>query len=272
MKTHIIKFFHKNPVIIDMYPAVLGKYHTMDWIKKEQELRKGWTEKQNQFKSSVLRCPGIFEMYNRGFFIQMPYDINFTVKKGDDDVYYEHPTMDGILGSYKEEESYGPISMSYEVTFHKKTDDFLIDFPFREGTIPYICNIKTGFSFISEVPLLFLPIPYSEQNEWESSMGILETNKNIEVNPQIYLNNYHGEDEKTWNIKAGDHIMFIVPLTNDKWVLESELSLKDRIWLEAYRIVQSGSNVVCPREDARYNSILPRMKKTLNEAFKRLWN
>ena len=256
---------------MDMYPAVLGKYHTMDWIKKEQELRKEWSPEQNDFKSSVLRCPGIFEMYNRGFFIQMPYDIVFTVKKGEDDVYYDHPTMDGILGSYRDDEEYGPIKQSYEVTFHKKTDDFLIDFPFREGTIPYICNIKTGFRFISKVPLLFLPVPYSEQSEWESSMGILETNKNIEVNPQVYLNNYHGEDEKTWSIKAGDKIMFVIPLTNDNWVLENKLSMKDKIWLESYRIIQSRSNVVCPHVNARYNSIFPRMKKKLNEAFKKLW-
>ena len=271
MKTHIIKFWHHNEAIVEMYPPVLGNGVTMDWVQKERDLRNAFDTGKYRL-STVLKCPGIFELYNRGFFIQMPYDISFIYNNADKEVYYEHPKMEGFLGEGAEK--YYPKIKSFQTSFHIKQDDFLVGFPFREDQLKYICNIKTGFRLLSPVPLLMMSIPYDDQNEWESSNGVLETNKNIEVNPQIYLNNYHGEDEKRWNIQAGDNVMFCIPLTHEKWIIENELSIKEKMWIEAYRITMMRSNVLCPFDEvnARYSQVLPRMKKKLNDFFHKLWD
>ena len=255
-----------------MYPAIMGSTYTMDWIKKERDMRDTFDKEKYDSHSTVLRCPGIFELYNRGFFIQQPYDVDFTYNLNENEIQYLHPEMERILGSGANE--YYPEVKSFDLTFHTKKDDFLVDFPLRKDQLPYICNIKTGFRVLSPVPLLMMPIPYDDQDEWTASMGVLETNKNIEVNPQLYLNNYDGEDEKTWNIKSGQNIMFCVPLTDDKWVVENQLSLKDKIFLEVYRLVQTRANI-CPRNSNlghRYSTIVPRMKKKLNDCWKTLWD
>ena len=276
MKKHIIKFWHQNPAVSHMYPAVLGNGLSMDWVQKEREIRNTFDKEKYDYDSTVMKCPGIFELYSRGFFVQQPYDVNFTYNRNENEIQYLHPDLEDFLGDPK---NWNPTGLSGNLTFHTKRDDFLAEFPFRKDQLPYICNIKTGFRLLSPVPILFLPVPYDDQQDWSSSMGVLETSKNIEVNAQIYLNKYNGEDEKTWSVKAGDNIQFCVPLTDEKWEIQNELSIKEKMWLQAYSIVQNQTNIICPEYPEkygnsmrRYSKILPSMKKKLTDCWKTLWD
>ena len=261
MKTHKIKFYHFNPAITELYPAMLGSEFSMEWVKNE---RKTWNASDEETKlasSSLLKCPGIFEMYSKGFFIQQPYDILLTLK--DDDLRIQTPDLsylfDGqsVLGR-----------PDNQATFHRLVDSSL---PFRKDTLPCVPNIPTGFHLLANIPLLLLPVPYPDQYEWETSTGILDTRKSPEVNLQLFLNNYKDAKEKTWKVNAGDNIYFVIPLTSDNWVIENELTSKDKLWLKVNRLVQSKSNK-CPVTSAiRYSTLLPEMKKKLNILFKRLW-
>ena len=249
MKTHKIKFFHLNPALTELYPAVLGNDHTMDWIKDERKKWNSIDEKTRLGMKSILKCPGIFDMYSKGFFIQQPYEVLLTAKENK--VYIKTPDLNSLYEN------------TQKIVFHQPNDIAIM--PFREGTLSCMPNIPTGFQLLSSIPLLILPVPYPDQYEWEGSMGILETHKSVEVNLQVHLNNYKGEKEKTWRINPGDNIMFVIPLTSDNWVIENQLTIKEKLWIEAHIIIKRKKNL-CP-----YSTILPGMRKRLYDAFKKLW-
>ena len=263
MRTHKIKFSHFNPALTELYPAVLGNDYAMDWVKAERKKWHSYDEKIKSETSSILRCPGIFEMYSKGFFIQQPYDISFTLK--DNDIQVSTPDLMSLFDNNRVVGR-----QQNEVFFHKPNESAVM--PLREGTLHNIANIPTGFQLLSSVPLLILPVPYPDQYEWECSTGILETHKSVEVNLQVYLNNYKGEKEKTWKINAGDNVIFAIPLTSDNWVIENQLTTKEKLWVEVHNIVISRRNL-CPMSiRTNYSTILPRMKKRMKESFNKLWN
>jgi hypothetical protein len=255
MRIHKIKFFHLNPALTELYPAVLGNDYTMDWVKNERKKWNAYNEKTKSEIPSILKCPGIFDMYSKGFFIQQPYDVLIGVKE--DEIYVNTPDLSSLYEN------------NQKIVFHKPNDIAVM--PFREGTLPCMPNITTGFQLLSNVPLLILPVPYPDQYEWEGSMGILETYKSVEVKLQIYLNNYKGEKEKTWKINAGDNIMFVIPLTSDNWVIENKLTIKEKLWVEVHNMVMSRKNL-CPMSNStNYSTILPEIKKRMHDIFKKLW-
>ena len=259
-----IKLFHFNPALTELYPAVLGNEYSTDWAKIERKKWNSYDEKTKSEKVSILKCPGIFEMYSKGFFIQQPYDVSFTLKDKQDGIQITNPNLVSLFDNNK------VIGRPQNDIFFHNTNTAVM--PLREGTLDKIANIPTGFHLLSSVPLLFLPVPYPDQHEWESSTGILETYKGIEVNSQIYLNNYKGEKEKTWNINAGDNIMFVIPLTSDSWVVESQLTIKEKLWIKTHNLVLQRKNLCIRKFLPNYATTQPGIRKRLNDAFKKLWN
>jgi len=88
-------------------------------------------------------------------------------------------------------------------------DDITKHIPKREGRIENIVKINTPWHVISPVKLLFLPMPYPDHYDWESSSGVLESANSTELNVQLYWNVEDGEKF----IKAGTPLMQIIPLT-----------------------------------------------------------
>ena len=241
------------PVLTNLFPHTLGSNHTMEWVKSQREEYQKCYEDEKNISTSILRCPGIFELYNKGFFIKQLYDVEFKL-------------IDGMI-DYKlgiEDDT---------VIFHN-----IKYFPYRDGTLNVVPRISTGYTILSSVELLFLPVPYPDQFEWESSTGLLQTNKSIEVNAQIYLNNYQGEKEKTWKINAGDNIIFVIPLTSDKWVIETEMTKKEKLYWDMHEYVYKGIGkfdggyMKCPMSLTTYSNMMPSIKKRLNDIFKKLWD
>ena len=241
------------PVLTNLFPHTLGNNHTMEWVKSCREEYQTYSEYDKNTSTSILKCPGIFELYNKGFFIKQPYDVEF--KLIDDVIDYKLGIEDDTL------------------IFHN-----IKYFPYRDGTLNIVPKIYTGYDVISPVELLFLPVPYPDQFEWESTTGLLQTNKSIQVNAQIYLNNYQGEKEKTWKINAGDNIMFVIPLTSDKWVIETEMTKKEKLYFSMIKGIMDGIGKLdggytkCPINMPSYANILPSMKKILNDSYKKLWD
>jgi len=198
-----IQMFHRIKGVSKVYPPVMGVEYTPYWVDKVREEIK--THASDKF--SVLKCPGIFELFNRGFYVPLPYDIEITAREK---ITYKHTSfkVENIpVEVYDETDGLHEEYMSVVIHDENTTTKH---FPRRKGTHEGIMNLKTGWNIISPVPLLFLPIPYPDRYDFESSYGILDTKKDANVNAQIYIN------EEQVNIRSGEHIMFIVPLTESK--------------------------------------------------------
>ena len=263
-----IQMFHRIKGIPQLYPPVLGTEHLPNWVERVRQDFSKLSKEDKDERFSILKCPGIFELFNKGFYVPLPYDIEFTVKE-DSQVQYTHPSFKpNVIPADVYDETRGYFEQEMSVVIH---DEVVNNIPIRKGTFKGVVNVKTGWSIISPVPLLFLPIPYPDQYEYEASMGILDTKKNSDVNAQLYMN-YVGKEARKYKISAGEQIMFIVPLTNDKWELDArDLTKKDKLWLDSMYLFKSGWSSISNQSFFRFSSCPFSKKKEKFKLFDKFW-
>ena len=103
--------------------------------------------------------------------------------------------------------------------------------PKRDGRINNIVKINTPYNIIAppEMKFLFLPMPYPDHYDWESSSGVLEPALSSELNVQLYWNVEEGERF----IKAGTPLMQIVPIwEKDVNMVCRDANEKEMRWIE----------------------------------------
>jgi hypothetical protein len=80
-----------------------------------------------------------------------------------------------------------------------------------------------------------IPIPYTDQFEIESCIGILDPSISSEINIQGYVNGF-GE----FTIKAGTPLAQLVPLSNSKYdFVVRDKNEKDTTWLKKRKFLNS---------------------------------
>ena len=266
-----IQMFHRIEGIAQLYPPVLGTNHFPKWVER---LRKDFSELPKQDREerfSILKCPGIFELFSQGFYVSLPYDMELRCKEGSP-IQYSHPSFNPnhIPAEVYVDSTDRIVEENMNTVIHDEVVT-IDNIPIRKGTYKGVANIRTGWTIVSPVPLLLLPIPYPDHYEYEGSLGILDTKKSGDLNAQLYMNDI-GKEEKKYTINAGENIMFIVPLTNDKWELDArELTKKDKLWLDSMYLFKSGWNSITNHNMFRFSSCPFSKKKEKYEIFDRFW-
>ena len=245
-----IQMFHRVAGLATLYPPVMGDKYTPKWIETvRDEYNKKWTDEQRATLTNVIKCPGIFELFSKGFYVPLPYEADFLLEEGKETL-HRIPVFDSTSNIF--DETHGS-TLDGSFIGHPHTGPMQVrilgglnqldlkHMPRRNDTYSDLVNLKTGWSIVSDVPLLFVPLPYPDKYEWESGIGILDTRVNCEVNAQLSFCNKPKDGKKEYHINAGDFVMFIIPLTHEKWNLESrELTEKDKMWLSVEHTVKRG--------------------------------
>ena len=237
-----IQMFHRVAGLATLYPPVMGNKYTPKWIETvREEYNKKWTDEQRATLTNVIKCPGIFELFSKGFYVPLPYEADFLLEEGKETL-HRIPVFDSTSNIFDETfTSAGQQAGPMQLGILEGDAPDLKHMPRRKDACKDIVNLKTGWSIVSDVPLLFVPLPYPDKYEWEASIGILDTRVNCEVNAQLSFCNKPKDGKKEYHINAGDFVMFIIPLTHEKWNLESrELTEKDKMWLKLENTVRSG--------------------------------
>jgi hypothetical protein len=279
-----IQMFHRVAGLATLYPPVMGNKYTPKWIETvREEYNKEWTDLQKSTTTNVIKCPGIFELFSKGFYVPLPYEVDFLLEEGKETL-HKMPMFDSISNTFDEAhgsnltgQSTGQQAGSMQIRILGAFDNLpdLKHMPTRGDTYSELVNLKTGWSIVSDVPLLFAPLPYPDKYEWETGMGILDTRVNSEVNAQIMFCNKPEGGKKEYHINAGEFLLFIVPLTHEEWSLESrELTEKDRMWLKLEQTVKRGWWNARKRTQQFFSwSECPfDLKKRKFKAFDRFWS
>ena len=196
-----VKFVSTIPGVTDMFPIKPMSEYRPNWSAKARDnyLKiKLDKEKQYEKHNHVALCPGIFDLFKQGWYVPAWYDVYIKTEK-------DKPGFSWRVASP-------------EITAHSSMniidthgDQITKHIPKRDGRIDNIVKINTPYHVISPVKLLFLPLPYPDHYDWESSSGILDTSNSTELNVQLYWNVKEGERF----IKAGTPLMQIIPLTEE---------------------------------------------------------
>lgn len=260
-----IQMFHRIEGMTNIFPPVMGNEYMPEWVETAREQFNNLPEKEKVDKFSVLKCPGIFELFSKGFYVPLPYSVDLQVKD-EKNLSYSHSSFDPKnIPADIYDETKGYFADIMKVVIH---DAYGVaeHLPFKEGQFKGIINLKTGWTIVSPVPVMFLPVPYADNTDYEGSIGILDTRKNGNVNAQLYLN------AKKCTINAGDHVMFIVPMTDQKWELDvREMTKKDKMFLSAVHLLQSGWTRLQSFNFPRYSSCPFDLKQKQFKLWEKFW-
>lgn len=207
-----IEFFSNVEGVADLYPIYEAKQYKPQWIKTAIDHHKSI----KQGEQSILRCPGIFDVMKRGFIVPMWYDVKITTD----------PAKTGFAWEIASSEFQRMTEMEV-ITTHG--NGILQNLPQRNDRLREIVKINVPWHVKSPVPLMFMPIPYTDDFDFESTIGLLEPWKSDELNAQLYWRKLEG----TRLLKAGTPLYQLIPLTNEDVEFEvRDANEDDKKWLK----------------------------------------
>ena len=220
-----IKFISTVPGVSDMFPIrPMSEYRPM-WPEKAKADYLNVKLDTTKRNTHITLCPGIFDLFKVGYYVSMWYDVYVKTEKGKPGFSWRVATPDMT-------------TMSEMNIIDTHGDMITKHIPKRDGRIDNIVKINTPYHVISPVKLLFLPMPYPDHFDYESSSGILDSSVSTELNVQLHLNVEEGERF----IKAGTPLMQIIPLTHEHTkMICTDANEKELDWIKKRRYFNSFS-------------------------------
>jgi hypothetical protein len=202
-----LRFFNIIDGVAPNYP-ITPATSQRPWLKQPNE---ELTQLRYQLKharcpftrriGNVAKCPGIASITSTGYTIQTPVDIRI-------------------------------VSSPTDLHIDLSTNEFLINY----HTLPYSCPnthnkiIKFDFGWrvqaSNDILLQFIPIPYTEENRFTSTTGILDPQISSTLNVQLYWHVFDG----VTIIRAGTPMTQIIPMKrefNPNVVVDEEYTIND---------------------------------------------
>lgn len=202
-----IEFFSLYPGLVETYPVIPASELSHKWVKVAKDIN----SRHGKRRVNILRCPGIMDVMSAGYIVQAPHDFDIIVKGME--VEFEYP----------------PKMNNHELKVQAGTGQagLLPSRPWRNETI---LKVDTPWNVIAPygVKFLCIPLPYAEQSDIESVIGILDPAIDTELNCQMYINFKEGKR----TITAGTPLMQLIPLTEKDYdYVVRDANERDRHWM-----------------------------------------
>jgi len=202
--TNKLRFFNIIDGVAHNYPITSASSHR-SWLSQPNQelahLRTQLKTKRCPFTrriGNVACCPGIHSILSAGYTIPTPVDIRIV--SSPDNIHVDIPSDVPILIYYH--------SLPY-------TQQRIIKFDFG-------WRVQAS----NDILLQFMPIPYTEENRFTSTVGLLDPTISSTLNVQVYWNITDGVDI----IRAGTPMTQILPLKknfNPNVVIDEEYTIND---------------------------------------------
>ena len=214
-----IEFFSTIQGVSESYPIQPAHRILPNWVKVA---RQEYTSSEDKRVTSVAKCPGIIDIMTSGYIVTSPWDMEI-VSKDIDITTFINPEMESLLGKPPVQTQMG--------------DSISKHIPKRPWSNKSILKINTPWHIKSSYKFMMIPIPYTESFGFESCIGILDPAISSEINVQGYINGYG-----TLEIKAGDPICQLIPITEDNYKFEvRDMNPDDKLWVEKRKFINNSS-------------------------------
>jgi len=213
-----LEFFSTIAGVAEMFPVLPAKEVIPKWVS---ECREDYL-KSNKRDIHVFRCPGIFDLMSTGFVITAWHDIHVEVKPDKLSV----TTPDEALNRLSGKPTVGI------------QEQFARFFPKRPWSQKHILKINTPWNVLVPKNLKFIhiPLPFTEFQDFESTMGIHDPSIASDINIQGYVNKTVGNIF----IKAGTPIVQLVPLSDKTFThVCRDMNEKDEKWFRRKKYFDS---------------------------------
>lgn len=217
-----IEFFTTISGVEDTYPIIESCKFRPSWVAlaKEQYKQKIKAfEDHGQRLFHIYNCPGIFDIMQTGYIICCPWDITIQTTGDYKSFLWNVPSNDiNILNS------------NQPVVGGHFPDDIAEFLPKKHGCMHTIIRISTPWHVVSPPNVKFIihPIPYSDDDIFEQTLGILDPSISTRLNAQLYWKNIQG----SYTIKAGTPLFQIIPLSSEKFTFSIKYASEKQFqWL-----------------------------------------
>lgn len=231
-----IEFFSVVEGLTDTYPIVHSKSVIPNWIKTAQQ---EYSQTQH-YDFHIARCPGIIDVLTTGYVVTAWHDIAVRSGPSSLETFAPDTALEQLLDKPALQVQMG--------------DGIAKHMPKRPWSNKSILKINTPWHIIADCKFMMLPMPYTDQFEFESCIGILDPSVSSEINVQGYVN---GQGEFT--IRAGTPLCQIIPISQHKYNLDvRDCTEHDQKWINRRKY---------------YNSIGFNLKKNIiSKAYKKFFN
>jgi hypothetical protein len=221
--TSKLRFFNIIDGVAANYPIIPAS-PKRNWLKQPNDeltyLRTQLKTKQCPFTrriGNVAKCPGIFSLTSSGYILPTPVDIRIV--SSPNDLHIDLPITDS------------PIQLAYHTLPYSSPNTHTKIIKFDFGWRVQASN---------DILLQFMPIPYTEENRFTSTVGLLDPSISSTINVQFYWHVFDG----VTIIKAGTPIVQILPIKknfNPNVIIDQEYTLKDiqRLKNETFKLQSS---------------------------------
>lgn len=206
-KKNTIKFYCELPEVKEKYPIFPAKVHKFDWFRQSAKCFKDIIKQKSTHEqlTGVVKCPGVSPIMNKGYIVQSWFDL--TIKPLVHPDKFEFFIPQGLF-SYLKEKNYNKRLISWF-----SSEDPAHAIPLAEDqlqslikiTLPWAVSIPVGWQ------LLFMPIPYPDNNQFIAVHGVLEPGEYYQINAIIKINQFTDE----FTIPAGTPLFQIIPVKTD---------------------------------------------------------
>lgn len=200
-----VRFVNLLPGVEVSHPVIKSQDFAFDWFKKsalEYKETVSRSQPDEYLFGGTMRCPGISQLFKKGFIITAPID--FVIETNENDRRRFDWTCPIDVRQYGLPDVY--------VGSHS-ADQLAKFLPFRKDTLECLVKIQTGWRISSSEDIVFLqmPIPYPDHNIFTAAHGIIDCNTQIEINVQLY---WHKTNDKIL-IKAGTPLCQLIPINRN---------------------------------------------------------
>lgn len=210
---------------IIFFSSVLGLAETFP-IKPAKDLVPKWAyvARQDYLKNKskkemhIYKCPGIFDTFGTGFIIPAWHDVELET----DGLKFRLTIPDKQLNTLLEKETL------QEQTWNANITKFI---PKPPWAVKSILKINTPWHVIAPkgVKFLMIPLPYPDDFDFQSCIGILDPGVSSELNVQGYWNNIKPGNQI---IKAGTPLAQLIPITERNLDhIVRDMNKQDEEWL-----------------------------------------
>lgn len=203
-----IEFFSSVAGVAESFPILNAKDCIPNWIN----VARADYIKSNKKDLHIFKCPGIIDILTTGFVVTAWHDVEIEPKDQSINVTIPDGKLNELLGK--------------ESVQIQSPNNIAKHLPKRPWSHKGIIKINTPWHVWSKCKLLVIPMPYTENFDFESTSGILDPGIANEINIQGY-----------WNtgisvIKAGTPLCQLIPLTERQYSMVCrDANTKDMFWL-----------------------------------------
>lgn len=223
-----IEFFSEVEGLAESVPIINAKDYKMNWFDAS---RADYLNTLNDNKgltfAHAYRCPGIFDLYNHGFFLPAWCDIRIETNGDPSGFKWVLPNAD-LLDLMEDK----PIINTHSF------DGVGKHIPVPPNTLRTIIKINSPWHVMAPKGVKFLinPIPYSDDFTFTNATGILDPSISSEINFQLYWHNLNG----VHTIKAGTPLIHMIPITEKKYELICrDKNARDELWIKKRKFLNN---------------------------------